>query len=562
MRFAQHIAAAAVAAAFFAAPADAAAPPNPHDPCARAGRDVCGTTGVGFYAANRYGTRWYGDYRGAVRDVPAAAFCIDLRFWYASRSYGYRESTRALTTRGGAAVSARTQAMMSYAIWSSGRSTTPAQQAAVMLFVHRMMGDARPGELDARVLGRGVTARYATLAQAARRFHGPYRLVARVPGSLSVSRPGSVTVRVVAASGQGVPGVRLRLAGRGVTLAASDVRTDAGGSATVQLTPSVAGPRLTVVTEALAAERPRILVPTVGAAVANGQRLAAPASSPVTASFDLTAAPQVLAAASSDVVRKGSQAFDRITPRGLTGSPVTIGVDLFGPFASRAEIRCVGTPAWSGSVTATTDRAVRSPGVTLRRVGFYAFRERTAAGMSECGRPASTLLATPAIVAGRTAGAARARSGAVVAGQPVRVRLASLGIDAPVGAVGIDMKQGILAIPPGLHRAGWWKEGSAPGASTGAILIAGHVDSSHGGPGAFFRLRHASAGQTVAVTTTGGRTYTYRVVSVQTVGKSALPTSVYSLRGRPRLVLVTCGGPFDARSGHYRDNVVVTAVPA
>jgi hypothetical protein len=25
---------------------------------------------------------------------------------------------------------------------------------------------------------------------------------------------------------------------------------------------------------------------------------------------------------------------------------------------------------------------------------------------------------------------------------------------------------------------------------------------------------------------------------------------------------VTCGGPFDAAIGHYRDNVVVTAVPA
>ncbi len=33
-------------------------------------------------------------------------------------------------------------------------------------------------------------------------------------------------------------------------------------------------------------------------------------------------------------------------------------------------------------------------------------------------------------------------------------------------------------------------------------------------------------------------------------------------RGRPRLVLVTCGGPFDRVAGHYRDNVVLTAVPA
>jgi hypothetical protein len=44
--------------------------------------------------------------------------------------------------------------------------------------------------------------------------------------------------------------------------------------------------------------------------------------------------------------------------------------------------------------------------------------------------------------------------------------------------------------------------------------------------------------------------------------KSKLPTSIFSRRGRPRLVLVTCGGPFDPSIGRYRDNVVVTAVPA
>jgi hypothetical protein len=49
---------------------------------------------------------------------------------------------------------------------------------------------------------------------------------------------------------------------------------------------------------------------------------------------------------------------------------------------------------------------------------------------------------------------------------------------------------------------------------------------------------------------------------VRTYLKSALPTSVYSRTGAPRLVLVTCGGPFDPISRHYRDNVVLTAVPA
>jgi hypothetical protein len=41
-----------------------------------------------------------------------------------------------------------------------------------------------------------------------------------------------------------------------------------------------------------------------------------------------------------------------------------------------------------------------------------------------------------------------------------------------------------------------------------------------------------------------------------------LLTSVYSSAGRPRLVLVTCGGRFETGTGRYRDNIVVTAVPS
>ena len=43
--------------------------------------------------------------------------------------------------------------------------------------------------------------------------------------------------------------------------------------------------------------------------------------------------------------------------------------------------------------------------------------------------------------------------------------------------------------------------------------------------------------------------------------KSALPDGVFARSGPARLVLVTCGGPFDAATGHYLDVVVVTAVP-
>jgi hypothetical protein len=55
--------------------------------------------------------------------------------------------------------------------------------------------------------------------------------------------------------------------------------------------------------------------------------------------------------------------------------------------------------------------------------------------------------------------------------------------------------------------------------------------------------------------------FAYRVTSVRAYPKSELPTSVFRRTGPPRLVLVTCGGPFDAATGHYPDDVVVTAAP-
>ena len=82
------------------------------------------------------------------------------------------------------------------------------------------------------------------------------------------------------------------------------------------------------------------------------------------------------------------------------------------------------------------------------------------------------------------------------------------------------------------------------------------------GEGAFFRLHLARRGDRVRIASAGGHTFEYRVVSVRNYLKSALPASVFSRKGSSRLVLVTCGGPFDPLTGHYRDNVVVTAVPS
>src|SRR5690348_13092255 len=100
----------------------AAVPPNPKDPCVKDTRNICGTTGIGYYRSNQYGTRWLGDFKGAI---PGAShtFCIDLRFWYPSPGYRYVEDT-SLTFRNkdGETVPLSDRQRIAYAIWEFGRS--------------------------------------------------------------------------------------------------------------------------------------------------------------------------------------------------------------------------------------------------------------------------------------------------------------------------------------------------------------------------------------------------------------------------------------------------------
>jgi hypothetical protein len=888
--------------------ASAAEPPNQNDPCARGGRDTCGTTGVGSYQRYRYGIRWFGDFRGAVPGA-GRAFCIDLRFWYPSKDHRYEErDAEGLRNRAGKAVSTESLRRMAYALWAFGRTDSPNQQAAVMLYVHNLMGDAAPGEADPGAIGPIVESIYGRVARDAARLHGPYRLDVSIAGALKVGTPAKGSVRLVSATGTPVPGVDVALDGTGVAGLPASVRTDDKGTATVSFTPSAAkGVTIDARTESIASSLPRIFAPTTPAAARNGQRLAAAASQRVSATatqisskatvsisttafpanvlvgqanrdrlrvsglpagrtvaatamihgpfrtkaeiacdrepaarlpFDITrsgtigtpvarltrpgwytyqlviagdpnlapvttpcgvpaetfrvqrqpkvttqvsapavrpgaaitdkvlveglvdepatvraslfgpfptrqaircdvpplwsgtiaatgggtyttepvalaragyytyketidagdfvrpaetacgdvaettiavgspairtqvsdqstapgatitdtavvtglgaleatvtvelwgpfpspgaiacsgtpyatstftaagdgtyttapvkldragyytyresiaatestdavqtacgegaettlaqGAPAVTTVVSREVVRAGTAIFDRIRVTGLGKTPAQVVVELFGPFASRSAIRCTGTPAWRGKVDVPGDGSYRSAGVTIGRVGLYTYRERIEGSgvvtgtTTECAQVEETSLAAPAINTGRGDAGGPFRALQAPSPRPTRVRVPDLGINAPVTAVGIDLATGELDVPAPIQRTGWWRDGAAPGDPHGAVLIGGHVDSATQGTGAFFRLKDATAGDRVQVVTAGGRVRTYRVVSVRRMPKADLPTDIWSLKGRPRLVLVTCGGPFDQAAGHYVDNIVVTAVP-
>jgi hypothetical protein len=176
--------------------ADAAEPPDRNDPCSRGGKNTCGTDGKGSYRTYEFGPRWFGDFRGAVPGVDGATFCIDLRFWYPSRSLGYeKRSAAGLRNRDGDALSASSLRRMNCAMWRFGRSNSATQQAAVMLYVHKLMGDGAPGEVTSQALSSGTRAMFRRIQREVKRHAGPYRVRATLPEGMVAGREAAATTR-------------------------------------------------------------------------------------------------------------------------------------------------------------------------------------------------------------------------------------------------------------------------------------------------------------------------------------------------------------------------------
>jgi LPXTG-site transpeptidase (sortase) family protein len=141
---------------------------------------------------------------------------------------------------------------------------------------------------------------------------------------------------------------------------------------------------------------------------------------------------------------------------------------------------------------------------------------------------------------------------------PMSVRIPDIGVDAPIMKVG--EVGGEVQVPPldDHNLTGWYKNGPAPG-QDGRSVILGHVDS-YTGISVFYYLKDLHAGDKVYVTLADKKVATFAVDGVQKVSKDAFPTaSVYGKSSAPSLRLITCGGAFDATTGHYLYNIIVYA---
>jgi Sortase domain len=413
--------------------AHAAEPPDRNDPCARNGRDTCGTTGAGSYRNYRYGIRWFGDYRGAVDDVTGGTFCIDLRFWYPSKSFGYRLRPAAgLKNKEGDRVSAVSLRRMNRALWRYGRSSDDAQQAAVMIYVHRLMGDGAPGEADPNALSAASQAMYAKVVRDAERFAGPYEVRVTLPEKLVVGQKAQLGIAVVNGGGRRVPGVEVNLAATGASGLASSVTTGANGTAKASITGTDAatGIKLTATADALPDVEPELYVPTRGKAVRNGQRIvrAATVKPRATAQAPVRAQPALATQVSSQTATPGSAITDTVKVTGLAGQAATVQAALYGPYPSREAINCTDAPVWTGTLAVNGDGDYVTEPVTVPAPGYYTYREsiaetNTIAGMqTACADTAETTLVrgaptiTTQVSAQTTAPGAQITDTAVVGG--------------------------------------------------------------------------------------------------------------------------------------------------
>jgi Sortase domain len=145
---------------------------------------------------------------------------------------------------------------------------------------------------------------------------------------------------------------------------------------------------------------------------------------------------------------------------------------------------------------------------------------------------------------------------------PVSLRIDAIGVDAAVAPTGVDPQTGLIAVPSDVDTLGWYRFSQGLDATSGSIVIVGHVDSADQGPGALFNLSRVSVGDEVIATGTDGLDRRFRVIAREQYPKTSVPLDrIFARGGSPRLTLVTCGGRFDHHGRSYLDNFLATAVP-
>ena len=190
----------------------------------------------------------------------------------------------------------------------------------------------------------------------------------------------------------------------------------------------------------------------------------------------------------------------------------------------------------------------------------------TAVGVTALGRglldrpapaPAPAVAAADPVVSPATAPRELTTGPLLDSSPPVRLAIPALRVSVPLVGLG-QQRDGAMEVPTDAKTVGWYTKAPTPGA-LGPAVLAGHVDY-RSRPGTFARLADLRAGDAVDIMRADGRMAMFTVTKVDRYPKDAFPSdAVYGAIDHAGLRLITCGGDFDSRSGHYADNIVVYA---
>lgn len=160
---------------------------------------------------------------------------------------------------------------------------------------------------------------------------------------------------------------------------------------------------------------------------------------------------------------------------------------------------------------------------------------------------AAVLVTAPADARPRVEG----RASLTAAASLGRLSIPAIGVNAGIIAVGVT-RTGHLAIGGSVRDVYRWRSGVQPG-QQGSAVLAGHTWSK--GPGVFDNLGRLRPGNLVVVGV--NRFKVTRVRKVTGMSRQAV-AELFSDRGKPRLVLITCGDRNNL-TGVYRTRIIVNA---
>jgi len=140
---------------------------------------------------------------------------------------------------------------------------------------------------------------------------------------------------------------------------------------------------------------------------------------------------------------------------------------------------------------------------------------------------------------------------------PGRLRIPSIGVSAPVRAVGVAA-DGSMGVTNESYDVGWYSPGVVPG-NPGDAVIDGHLDWYDTSQAVFYNLKSVHPGDDIEVQRLDGISKHFRVTRVTTVSYNASVPGLFANSGFPRLTLITCGGAWDRKLGQYLQRVIVDA---